>query len=177
MSYPEDTDPADIDAIETLPDDDDSANTGLVDPGVDRHDFATEWAVLWEEAHDDPRETLPELEDLVARLLVRHGYVLDDDDPAAAGEEREILASYASARDVADAARTGPGRRRRRCRTGDRRPPRGLRVARGARRGRRPMTLEDDPPPRADEPPERQPPNIPPPDFTPEETPEQGSQD
>ena len=107
MSYPEDTDPADIDAIETLPDDDDSANTGLVDPGVDRHDFATEWAVLWEEAHDDPRETLPELEDLVARLLVRHGYVLDEDDPAAAGEEREMLASYASARDVADTARTG----------------------------------------------------------------------
>jgi hypothetical protein len=107
MSYPEDTDPADIDAIETQPDEDDAANTGLVDPGIDRHDFATEWAGLWEDAHEDPRETLPELEDLVRRLLLRHGYVLDADDPVTSGEEREIVATYGAARDVADAARTG----------------------------------------------------------------------
>ena len=69
MSYPEDTDPADIDAIETQPDEDDAANTGLVDPGIDRHDFATEWASLWEDAHDEPLEALPGLEDLVRRLL------------------------------------------------------------------------------------------------------------
>jgi hypothetical protein len=107
MSYPEDTDPADIDAIETLPDEDDAANTGLVDPGIDRHDFATEWTQLWEDAHDDPREALPELEDLVRRLLIRHGYVLGEDDPATTGEEREILASYNAAFEIADATRTG----------------------------------------------------------------------
>jgi hypothetical protein len=39
-----------------------------------------------------------------------------------------------------------------------------------------PLPVDDDALP-ADEPEERQPPNIPPPDFTPEETPEQGSQD
>lgn len=107
MSYPEDTDPADIDAIETLPDEDDGPNTGLVDPGIDRHDFETEWTALWEDAHDDPGETLPELEDLVGRLLRRHGYALDRDDPVAAGEEREILDAYWAVRDVADAVRTG----------------------------------------------------------------------
>jgi hypothetical protein len=38
------------------------------------------------------------------------------------------------------------------------------------------MNRDDDPAPEA-EPEDRQPPNIPPPDFIPEETPEQGSQD
>jgi hypothetical protein len=107
MSYPEDTDPADIDAIETLPDEADGGNTGLVNPGIDRHDFATEWVSLWEDAHTDPLETLPSLEDLVRRLMERHGYILDPDDPAVSGEEREILATYAAAREVADATRNG----------------------------------------------------------------------
>jgi hypothetical protein len=107
MSYPDDTDPADIDAIETRPDEDDAANTGLVDPGIDRHAFASEWASLWEDAQTDPREALPELEDLVKRLLLRHGYALEGDEAAAVGEEREILATYASAREVADLVRNG----------------------------------------------------------------------
>jgi hypothetical protein len=105
--YPEDTDPADIDAIETRPDEDDAANTGLVNPGVDQHDFATEWASLWDDAHADPREALPELEDLVRRLLERHGYVLDPGDPVAGGDEREIVGSYWAAREIADIARSG----------------------------------------------------------------------
>ena len=110
MSYPEDIsdiDASEVDAIETRPDDDDSPNTGLVDPGIDRHDFATEWEGLWEDAHDDPRETLPALEDLVRRLMVRHGYVVDEEDPVAGGDEREILATYWSAREIAETSRAG----------------------------------------------------------------------
>jgi hypothetical protein len=104
MSYPEDTDPEDIDAIETMPDEDDPVNAGLLrDPGIDRHDFAGEWATLWEEAHEDPREALPELVDLVGRLMRRHGYVIEQDDPVAQGDEREILATYWAAREVSDA--------------------------------------------------------------------------
>jgi hypothetical protein len=107
MSYPDDTDPADIDAIETSPDEDDAANTGLVDPGIDRHVFASEWETLWEEARIDPRETLPELADLVRRLMLRHGYAIEQDDAATSGEEREIVATYAAAREVADSVREG----------------------------------------------------------------------
>jgi hypothetical protein len=110
MSYPDDTsdiDATEVDAIETRPDEDDSSNTGLVDPGIDRHDFATEWESLWEEAHDDPRETLPALEDLVRRLMLRHGYAVAEDDPLAGGEEREILATYWAAREIAEALRAG----------------------------------------------------------------------
>lgn len=102
-----DTDPEDIDEIETMPDEDDPGNTGLRDPGIDRHDFASEWESVWEEVETDPREALPELEDIVRRLLVRHGYVLDGDDPAAQGDEVEMLAPYAAVQEVAAAIRMG----------------------------------------------------------------------
>jgi hypothetical protein len=102
-----DTDPEDIDEIETMPDEDDPGNTGLRDPGIDRHDFASEWESVWEEVETDPREALPELEDIVRRLLVRHGYVLDGDDPAAQGDEVEMLAPYAAVQEVAAAIREG----------------------------------------------------------------------
>jgi hypothetical protein len=103
MSFPEDTDPADADAIEAITDEDDPENPGVVNPGLDRHDFASEWATLWEEARDDPREALPELAEFIGRLLRRHGYVIDQDDPVAQGDEREVLSTYWAALEVSDA--------------------------------------------------------------------------
>jgi hypothetical protein len=108
--------PDSVDAVESLPDadgpaylpdEDDPGNTGLRDPGIDRHDFSSEWESIWPDVETDPREALPELEDILRRMLLRHGYVLDDDDPAAQGDEVEILAPYASVRDVAAAVRDG----------------------------------------------------------------------
>ena len=103
----QDTDPDDIDALETVPDEDDADNTGQIDPGIDRHDFAGEWESVWEDVSTDPAESLPNLEDIVRRLLERHGYVLDTDDPASRGEEVEVLAPYWSARESAEMVRDG----------------------------------------------------------------------
>jgi hypothetical protein len=97
----------DTDAPAYLPDEDDPGNTGLRDPGIDRHDFSSEWESVWPDVETDPREALPELEDILRRMLERHGYVLEDDDPAAQGEEVEILAPYAAVREVANAVREG----------------------------------------------------------------------
>ena len=102
-----DTDPEDIDELETVPDEDDADATGQIDPGIDRHDFAGEWESVWEDVSTDPAESLPNLEDIVRRLLERHGYVLDSDDPAARGEEVEVLAPYWSAREAAEMVRDG----------------------------------------------------------------------
>ena len=55
----------------------------------------------------DPAESLPDIEDIVRRLLEAHGYILDSDDPAARGEEVEVLAPYWSARGTADLVRDG----------------------------------------------------------------------
>jgi hypothetical protein len=100
-------DPGEIDELETLPDEDDPGNTGLRDPGIDRHDFAGEWESVWPDVETDPREALPELEDILRRLLERHGYVLDSDDPASQGDEVEILAPYTAIRELASAIRDG----------------------------------------------------------------------
>jgi hypothetical protein len=112
-----DTDPDDIEAIENVPDEpevddedadeDDVGNSGRIDPGIDRHDFAGEWESVWQDVGTDPTESLPNLEDIVRRLLERHGYVLDSEDPAARGEEVEVLAPYWAAREAADAVRDG----------------------------------------------------------------------
>jgi len=100
-------DPGEIDDLAALSDEDDPGDTGVRDPGIDRHDFASEWESVWPDVETDPREALPELEDILRRMLERHGYVLDEDDPAAQGDEIEILAPYESIREVARVIRDG----------------------------------------------------------------------
>jgi len=74
----------------------------MLEPGIDRHEWEGEWEVLEQSLEDDPAATLPDLDELIARMLVARGY--DVDDPVAReGEEREVVAEFAAARDVADA--------------------------------------------------------------------------
>lgn len=61
---------------------------------------------------DDPVDSLPELADLIEGILQERGY--DVNDPIVReGEEREIVAEYLNARDIADrverAEDVGPG--------------------------------------------------------------------
>jgi hypothetical protein len=71
------------------------------EPGLDRHEWESELASIEDDLHDSPTETLPELTRLVERMLEERGY--DFDDPVAReGEEREIVAEYLAAREVAD---------------------------------------------------------------------------
>jgi hypothetical protein len=102
-----DTDDDDNDETEAVQDADDPTEAVLANPGIDRHDFAGEWESVWDDVATDPAESLPNLEDIVRRLLERHGYVLDSDDPAARGEEIEVLAPYWSAREASEAIRDG----------------------------------------------------------------------
>jgi hypothetical protein len=69
------------------------------EPGLDRHEWESEWASLEEELEDAPAETLPLIDDLVARMLSGRGFAVDD--PVADdGDEPEILAEFRAARDV-----------------------------------------------------------------------------
>jgi hypothetical protein len=70
-----------------------------VEPGIDRADWEAEWEALQEDLADSPAETLPELDDLIARMLEDHGYALDDP-VARAGEEREVVAEFLAAREI-----------------------------------------------------------------------------
>lgn len=69
------------------------------DPGLDRHQFETEWQGLEPLVEDSPAEALPELGDLVERML-RELNVPIDDEVADDGIEPELVRDYAAARET-----------------------------------------------------------------------------
>ena len=70
------------------------------DPGLDRHEWETEWQALEPELEDSPAQALPELGDLVERMLRELGIPIDDD-VADDGIAPEVLFEYLSAREIA----------------------------------------------------------------------------
>jgi hypothetical protein len=53
----------------------------MVEPGLDRHEWESEWAQLEPLVVDSPVEALGDLDDLVRRMLVEAGYPVDTADP------------------------------------------------------------------------------------------------
>ena len=78
----------------------------MPDPGLDRHEWESEMQALEPELEDAPADALPELGDLVERVLVERGYEISDP-VAREGEEREIVAEFQAAREVADRLERG----------------------------------------------------------------------
>jgi len=76
------------------------------EPGLDRHEWESEMESLEEELVDSPAETLPELDELIFRMLEETGY--DVSDPVArGGEEREVVSEYLAAHEIAQAVERG----------------------------------------------------------------------
>jgi hypothetical protein len=73
------------------------------EPGLDRHEWESEFSSFEEDLGDDPYSALPQFADLVERMLVERGYDLDDP-VAAKGDERAVVADYVAARETADRA-------------------------------------------------------------------------
>ena len=78
----------------------------MVEPGLDLHEWETEWEALAELVEDSPREALPELDDLVERMLVARGFT-PADPVAVEGDEPEVLASFRAAREITRLAESG----------------------------------------------------------------------
>jgi hypothetical protein len=78
----------------------------MLEPGLDRHEWESEWQALEEQLADAPAETLPELDDLVGRMLVERGYALDDP-VAREGDDREVVAEFLAARETTRLVETG----------------------------------------------------------------------
>jgi hypothetical protein len=76
------------------------------DPGLDRHEWETEWQALEPLVVDSPVEALPELDDLVGRMLAESGYPVEEEETEPAspvdeeGVEPEVLAGFRVAREV-----------------------------------------------------------------------------
>ena len=69
------------------------------DPGLDRHQFTSEWQALEPLLEDSPGEALPELGDLVERML-REMHVPVEDDVADDGLDPELVRDYRSAQET-----------------------------------------------------------------------------
>jgi hypothetical protein len=76
------------------------------EPGLDRHEWESEWASLEESVRDDPAGALPYLDDLVTRMLTARGYEVDDP-VAREGDDREVVAELLAARDITRLAEGG----------------------------------------------------------------------
>jgi hypothetical protein len=75
----------------------------MYDPGLDRHDWESEWQALDEDLRTEPAQALPELDGLVARMLEESGYDLTDP-VVREGDEREIVAEYLAAHEIVEAS-------------------------------------------------------------------------
>jgi hypothetical protein len=73
----------------------------MVEPGLDRDYWETDWAELESLVVDSPAEALPELDDLVMRMLVAAGYPVDTPDLVDdEGIDPEVMGSYRAAHEV-----------------------------------------------------------------------------
>lgn len=76
------------------------------DSGLDRHEWETEWQGLEPLVADSPAEALPELDGLVGRMMVAHGYPVDEEREYGAPED-EVVKEFAEARRVARLVEAG----------------------------------------------------------------------
>lgn len=76
------------------------------DPGLDRHEWETEWEALEPLVVDSPGEALPELDRLVGRMLAERGYPMEEEgaEPEGVVDEEgidlEVLAGFRVAREI-----------------------------------------------------------------------------
>ena len=76
------------------------------DPGVDRHEWETQWQGLEPLVADSPAEALPELDDLVERMMVAHGYPVDAEHGFEAPAD-EVVKEFLEARRITRLADAG----------------------------------------------------------------------
>jgi hypothetical protein len=77
----------------------------MVEPGVDRHEWETEWQALEPLVADSPAEALPELDGLIERMMVARGLPLSED--AVEEPPEPVLAEFLEARRITRLADSG----------------------------------------------------------------------
>jgi hypothetical protein len=76
------------------------------EPGLDKHEWETEWQGLEPLLVDSPAEALPEVDDLVARMMEARGFELEPR-PGENLTEPETVAEFAEARRIARLVEAG----------------------------------------------------------------------
>jgi hypothetical protein len=71
----------------------------MLEPGLDRHEWESEWASLEEELEDSPGDVLPQLDELVGRMLNERGFAIDDP-VVREGDDRDVIDDFLAAREI-----------------------------------------------------------------------------
>jgi hypothetical protein len=75
----------------------------MSEPGLDLHEWESQWAQLQADAADAPDESLPELVRLIEQMLTDRGFDLEN--PVVVEDEsRDIVSDFLAARDISRAA-------------------------------------------------------------------------
>jgi hypothetical protein len=80
------------------------------EPGLDLHEWQSQWASVEEGLEDDPDAALSQFADIAERMLRAHGYNIDDP-VELEGDEPEIAVTYRAARETAERAEVGAASR------------------------------------------------------------------
>jgi hypothetical protein len=78
----------------------------MVEPGLDRHEWETEWEELEPLIVDSPAEALPEVDRLIERMLTAQGYPTTEEE-AAESAEPEVVAEFLEARRITNRVDAG----------------------------------------------------------------------
>lgn len=78
----------------------------MVEPGLDRHEWETEWHGLEPLIVDSPAEALPEVDRLIERMLSERGYPTTEA-MAFEAADPEVVAEFLEARRITDLVDSG----------------------------------------------------------------------
>ena len=78
----------------------------MVEPGLDRHEWETEWQALEPLVVDAPAETLPDLDRLIERMLIGRGYPTTEDQ-AHDADDPGVVAEFLEARRITNLVGAG----------------------------------------------------------------------
>ena len=73
----------------------------MVEPGLDLHDWESEWQQLEPLVRDSPAEALPELHALIERMLVERE-ILDETLVGTEGADPEIVRTYETGKEIVE---------------------------------------------------------------------------
>jgi hypothetical protein len=74
----------------------------MQEPGLDEHEWSTQWADIDEALEDSPVEAIPLADELVTRMMEARGYPLNEDTDRELTEP-EITRSYVAAHQIREA--------------------------------------------------------------------------
>lgn len=72
----------------------------MEEPGIDRHQWISEYEALEEDVRDSPADALSDLDDLVARMMTARGLALQER-PGEDATEHDATREFANARVIA----------------------------------------------------------------------------